>query len=465
MKPALVELIFSDPRPPHQSKEPSTRPPPSKGRRLLKENAGFRYSKSLGVKSAERMENGEKCHIHGISLSKLTSSKSSYLNTDSALIAQHILKEQEEIMELFENSAFLTHSLSRMEGLTEYQHFIRAFEEVERAKYRLLYGPYPSRKCSGDEDQQSLETDSTISIDSLDLTPRRHVQSVVFDETIPSLQQSIREDVYQEMHDLLSSDDDEEDGPGELLNSKDSLNDIQLELQRRIPSKLDFKNESSIHSHARRDRYIGVADDFEESVVPSPSLRQQELQQDIQNEKVITMMVDSLPEWLVLCVRSYESVYNNDQAWRAHTGRGGEFGHQLERTARKYLQVERYLEKMERELSQITSTAHERKRSRKKGGIPHQVEAEAKVFTQKQLMSRSSNFLVPKGTKPREEGVQDDENVVYHSSSISTEMMTKKEIDSTLWKGRMLLLSAAISFGEAVGQIIVNEAFDNESSS
>jgi hypothetical protein len=482
-----VDLTFDKASPLILSQPRETRSRPLKGRAS---NAGFKYSKSFGSKP-QLEDLADSCRVEGVSISKMRSSKSNYLKADSAILAQEILKEQEEILGILENSAFLTHSLTRMnvEGLSEHQHFIRTFEEVERAKLRLMYGPYPSRDYSDGEDVLS-----TISVDSLEISPKRRPPSTntLLSESFHSSEVSLREGIFREMDSLLCSDTEE---PGaEAEREDDCLEDIQQELQKRIPSKLEFHRESSqeregTQAGRRRDRYRldyqsdedieGLGMEPRQSMILDEDDR---LRLDSSHGRAVSMMGGSLPEWLVLCVRSYQSVFLNDVAG-AGSGSGREekdrgeddLNPRLARSARRFLQVERYLEKMEREVSEITIDRHERGKRRGmrrlRGQQPQPSELESsrrgrggssRSSNQRELMSRSVSSLVSREAKQREaegegglEGMKDDGSVEYHAFHAREGQDSQAE--STVRKGRMLLLSAAISFGDVVGEMIARE--------
>jgi hypothetical protein len=530
-----VDLIFDEKSPLTQSQPRESRTRPIKGRASLKENAGFKYFKSFGSKT--QLEASDDCRVEGVSISKMRSSKSNYLKADSAILAQEILKEQEEILGLLENSAFLTHSLTKMDvgGLTEQQHFIRTFEEVERAKLRLMHGPYPSRDYS--------DGDDAISVDSLEISPKRRPQSTnpPFSESFRSSELSLKEDIFREMDYLLTSDtdDDADEATGAARRGAegDCLEDIQLELQKRIPSKLEFHRETSqekevspteksmtrktTRTKTRSDRYRldyqssgSSSDDDEklgvelESHQPSAIILHEYLQQGLDSTRhssharAVSMMLGSLPEWLVLCVRSYQSVFLNDVAGakarieiREEESSGGfenELNARLARSARRFLQVERYVERMEREVSEITIDRQESEKCRGLRRLRNQQQQQRAALaaagvrggtrgggslSQRQLMSRSANSLasVSKEAKQSQRerqdqghgrGMKDDGAVEYHvfgGSGGGTKEEEKLEAREMVRKGRMLLLSAAMAFGETVGQMVAQEATDMDS--
>lgn len=465
-----IDLTFD-----RQSPLPQSLPPPRECRaKPLKGRAshtGFKHSKSSGSK-----EDFEAWRVEGVSLSKMRSSKSNYLQTDSAILAQEILREQEEILGLLENSSFLTHSLlartSAEEGLSEQQHFIKAFEEVERAKLRLMYGPYPSRdSCEGEEDALS----TAISVDSLELSPKRRDQSAnaPLSNSVRSPETSLREDVFLEMDYLLSSDTEEAaEAAAATEEDGDCLEDIQQELHKRIPSKLEFHRETSQEREAsqanrkRSDRYRldYRSDEDIEGLGMEPRQprdpKESRLQLDPSDRRAVSMMVGSLPEWLVLCVRSYQSVFLNEKSGE------DEVNSRLARCARRFLQVERYLEKMEREVSEITIDRHERGKRRALRRLKNQQSelessrrGRSSSSNQRELMSRSVSSLVSGEAKHREadseRGMKDDGAVEYHA--FNAREGRDSQVNSTLRKGRMLLLSAAISFGDVVGEMIAHE--------
>jgi hypothetical protein len=386
------------------------------------------------------------------------------------MLAQRILKEQEEILELLENSAFLTHSLTKLsaEGLSEQQNFIRAFEEVERAKLRLLFGPCPSREDDQEEDRgdrndenDTLESQSSISSDSLEVTPRDQVKTLTtLPGTMPSFELTLREDIFKQMDHLLGSDDESE---SESEGGEDGLEELQQELQKRFPSRLEFSRaEPSLAQQSERCRDFTESDEEsdederEEVVKALPPVTALSLPSNCP-ARLVALLLDSLPEWLVLCVRSYRSVFlNNEAATGSQEGEG--LTGRLERSARKFLQVERYVERLEREVWAVRGrqatgatllTAHG-----SRGGRSQRLHR--RESSQKELMSRSTSHLSDhkQGQRPgMAEGLMKDDHSVRYSSAAESE----SQAVTTVRKGRMLLLSAAISFGEVAGQLIAQD--------
>jgi hypothetical protein len=494
MRTSVVELTF-EARPPKTSREPRVRS--ARGKVSLKENAGFKYSKSFGSKAqldveskSEQSDRSRTCRIEGVSVSKFRSSRSTYLKTDSAVLAQRILEEQEEILGILENSAFLTHSLTRLsaEGLSEQQHFIRAFEEVERAKLRLLFGPYPSRDTGDGEERSAdrsdeddaLESQSSLSVDSLDLPSKEQTKRCTpLRSPVPSFELTLREDIFKQMDRLLGSDD-EDDGEGGEGGEEESgdLEELQLELKKRIPSRLDFNRAPPSASPAplRSERYrdISESDEDEEqhagaTPLPPPVIVEQQRARvegpPPPSARLVGLLLDSLPEWLVMCVRSYRSVFlNNESAAvgtqsQARERSGDDLRSRLERSARKFLQVERYLERLEREVSAVRGRLATEATRPIHGHGGRSLKQSHRERSQKQLMSRSIGHLDQKERPRRVSAMRDDEGVRY-ASPRERAAETESQAETTVRKGRMLLLSAAISFGDVAGRIIAESVWD-----